>query len=535
MASKLIATRRRPIRGTALLVLVALVGSACAGEVGKYRNALPGAATARAAATAATDAPATAVPAAVPDDAATAAAETTAGTAAPTTATGTPSGAGATSVAAAGTRASRPATGGAVVASASGPLAGTAKPTTGPVPKAAGGAGASPASGSGASGAPGSAPSGAGASSGVPGARTTTGVTKDTITLGLFYPKTGAYTGLAHNAPAVAQAAFDEAGPINGRRVIIKYYDDGTANASTIQLEEKRAKDEVFGLMSVVSESNVVLAPLADQHKVPVVVGNIDEKVALPLTYAFPVYAFWARMAAILPGFIKNVLNGGGKKIAIVYEGTSTAIDAKNAFKDKARELGLNIVFEQPIAQNQSTCANEVSNLQAHGAEIVYMMNGPLGGICMLRDAKALGYHPTWTGVGTSWSFNVVAQASGGGADGIRTLSTTTTLETPAGRHYAEVMRKYAPNSGADNDDVIMLFYALAQTTIEALRRAGPDLSREGFVETMETKMAGYESGYTPPPTYGPRIRYGPTAVGIHACCTDGRWTTPRAGWQASF
>jgi branched-chain amino acid transport system substrate-binding protein len=285
----------------------------------------------------------------------------------------------------------------------------------------------------------------------------------------------------------------------------------------------------------VVSESNVVLAPLADQHKVPAVIGNIDQKVALPLTYVFPLYAYWARMATILPSFIKNGLNGGGKKIGVVYETTSTATDAKNAFKDKAKELGLNVVFEQPIAVSQSACANEVANLQAHGVELVFMMNGPLGAICMLRDARALGYKPTWTGVGTSWSFNVVAQASGGGADGIKTISTTTTLETPAGRHYAELMRKVAPNSGADDDDITMLWYALTVTTIEALRRAGPDLTREGFVETMETKMNGYDSGYLPPPTFGPKVRYGPTSVGISACCTAGKWTTPQQGWRATF
>ena len=318
--------------------------------------------------------------------------------------------------------------------------------------------------------------------------------------------------------------------------MVLKSYDDGSENASTIQLEEKRAKDEVFALMSVVSESNVVLAPLADQHKVPVVVGNIDQKVALPLTYAFPVYAFWARMATILPSFIKNVLGGAGKKIGIVYEGTSTATDAKNAFKGKARELGLNVAFEQPIAVSQSTCANEVSNLQAHGVELVYMMNGPLGAICMLRDARALAYHPTWTGVGTSWSFNAVAQASGGGADGIRTLSTTTTLDTPAGRHYSEVMRKYAPNSGADGDDLTMLWYALAQTTVEALRRAGPNLSREGFVETMETKMSGYDSGYLPPPTFATAQRRwestpaAPTAGGRHLSWAGGPNSDPSGG-----
>ena len=257
--------------------------------------------------------------------------------------------------------------------------------------------------------------------------------------------------------------------------------------------------------------------------------------VAESLTYAFPVYGYWARMATALPGFIRNVLNAGGKKIGIVYETTSTATDAKNAFKAKAKETGLNVAFEQPISQSQSTCANEVSNLQAHGIELVYMMNGPLGAICMLRDAKALGYKPTWTGVGVAWNFNVVAAASGGGADGIRYLSTATTLETPAGRHYVELARKAAPNSGADSDDIMLIWYALVKSAIEGLRRAGPNLTREGLLQTWETRMTGYDSGYLPPPTFGPGNRSGPLAFGVSACCTNGQWTSPQQGWRATF
>jgi ABC-type branched-subunit amino acid transport system substrate-binding protein len=360
-------------------------------------------------------------------------------------------------------------------------------------------------------------------------------VSAGAINVGVFYPKTGPYAGLFRNVPAVAQAAFDEAGTINGRKLVAKLYDDGTANASTIQTEAKRAKDESFALISAVSESNAVLAPLADRYRVPTIVGNIDEKLALPLTQVFPILPFWSRQARILPGFIQNVLNGGGKKIGIVYETTSTAIDAKNAFKTKAGEVGLHVVYEQPIAQSQSACANEVANLQSHGVEVVFMMNGPLGAVCMLRDARALGYKPTWTGVGISWEANVVATASGGGAEGIKKLTAFATLETAAGRHFSEVMRKYAADSGAGDDDIMLLVYGMLQTLIEGFRRAGPDLTREGFVHTFETAMNGYDSGYMPPPSFGPGNRSGPLAVGVVACCTNGRWTTPKPGWQAAF
>jgi hypothetical protein len=513
-------------RAQALVVLLALTATACAGGVGKERNAAPGPGAA--------SSPSEATPAPSADQ-----------SAAAVPGTG-PAAAAAIGAAAAGTTA---AAGVPATTAVSGPAARLIRQSAAAGPASSGGGGAS-SSGAGSSGAAaggtagnpalGTAASPNGGSGAplpapLPGGGTTIGVTKDTITLGLFFSKTGPYTGIFRNSQAIAQAAADEAGLINGRKLLLKFYDDGTSNASTIQVEEKRAKDEVFSLASIVSESNVVLAPLADQHKIPVVVGNIDEKVAESLTYAFPVYGYWARMATVLPGFIKNALGAGGKKIGIVYETTSTATDARNAFKGKAKDVGLNVIFEQPISQSQSTCANEVSNLQAHGVELVYMMNGPLGAICMLRDAKALGYRPAWTGVGVSWSFNVVAAASGGGADGIRFLSTATTLETPAGRHFAELARKAAPNSGADTDDIMLDWYALVRSAIEGLRRAGPDPTREGLFQTWETKMNGYDSGYLPPPTFGPGNRSGPLAFGISACCTNDQWTSPQQGWRASF
>ena len=531
-------------RTSVLVLLVALSGTtACAGDVVRYHDAAVGPdgvtlLAGGAPANGAGSVPGASLDVAVPDTtaAATGTTETTVGaTAGAAAVTGNPPKPGQAS------------SGQAVTTPVSGPAA-RSQQAAGVPPgavRSAGGSGGTaasttPSGGPGPSnaqstGAPSGGKSGAVKPPAPPGGGTTTGVTKDTITIGVFYPKTGFYQGVARNVPAAAQAAFDEAGPINGRRVVLKYYDDGTANASTIQVEEKRAKDEVFSLVSVVGESNVVLAPLAEQHKVPLVVGNIDRKVALPLANVFAVYPYWAHQATILPSFIQNVLGGGAKKIGVVYEGTSTAIDAKNAFKDKARELGQTVMFDQPIAQNQSTCANEVSNLQTRGVELVVMINGPLGGICMLRDAKALGYKPAWTGIGPSWGFNVVAQASGGGADGARMLRVTPTLESPEGRHYSEIMHKAAPNSGAENDDLLLIFYAMLKSAIEGLRRAGPDLTREGLVQTWETKMNGYDSGYLPPPTFGPGNRAGPLVVGVGACCTGGKWTTPQQGWRATF
>jgi branched-chain amino acid transport system substrate-binding protein len=528
MEGDVLMTRQcRTLQARALLVLFTLSATtACAGEVGKYRDAgiapIPG--EARGTATAADPGAVTASPIAAaldPADPITVAADTPASPGTPSVTPTSGPAARASGQSAVASPGARTAAGGSSGGSAPAASTGTASGTGSPSGQAAG---------SGTGGTP-STP----APTVPPAGGTTVGVTKDSVTVGLFFPKTGPYAGLFRNVTSVAQATFEEAGQIHGRRLILKTYDDGTANASTIQAEEKRARSESFGLLSGVGESNVVLAPLADQHKVPLVVANIDEQVALPLSYVFAVSAYWRYQATVLPSFIKGQLGGGGKRIGVVYEGTSTAKNAKEAFKAKARESGLDLVFEQPIAQAQSACANEVANLQSRRVEVVVMLNGPLGASCMLRDARALGYKPMWTGVGLSWNLNVVATASGGAADGIRTLSTAATLDSPAGRRFAAFARKYMANTGAEEDDVMLLAYGFIQTFIEGIRRTGPNLTREAFVQTFETKMNDYDGGFFPPPTFGPGKRLGPLVLGVTACCTNGKWTTPQPGWRAEF
>ncbi len=295
-------SHRRPPTASAmaLLTAAALVAAGCAGEVGKYRNALPAAGVASAGqagdiTAAVVESPGESADGQQPGvGAATPGSEVATGQ----RATGSTTGAGAGRAAPAADRAAR-----------AGTTALAPRTTTTSGPAGDGRQAAGPPSGSGVTaqqngggGTASTSPSGAPPVPAEPGI--TTGVTRDTITIGLFYSKTGAYSALARNAPTALQAAFAEAGPIHGRKLVLKTYDDGTANAGTIQVEEKRAKDEAFALISGVGESNVVLAPLADQHKVPLLAGNIDDQVALKLTYVFPLWAYWAHQARLLPGFV---------------------------------------------------------------------------------------------------------------------------------------------------------------------------------------------------------------------------------------
>ncbi len=142
------------------------------------------------------------------------------------------------------------------------------------------------------------------------------GVTDDTITLGILTPKTGPYaiagqTGDVNELFRTAAEEVNADGGIQGRMIEIKEYDDGSGNPATTQASVRKAADEVFGLISIIGNTATVAAPLAEQAKVPLIVGNIDGRVARPLKYVFGALPFWdtSARAGVIPQVVDVVLD----------------------------------------------------------------------------------------------------------------------------------------------------------------------------------------------------------------------------------
>ena len=66
---------------------------------------------------------------------------------------------------------------------------------------------------------------------------------------------------------------------------------------------------------------------------------------------------------------------------------------------------------------------------------------------------------------------------------------------------------------------------------IEALKRAGRDLSREGLVDQLES-FRGFATAYAPPLTFGPARRLG--AWGAYVVRVEGRELKGEGGWVAA-
>ena len=106
-----------------------------------------------------------------------------------------------------------------------------------------------------------------------------------------------------------------------------------------------------------------------------------------------------------------------------------------------------------------------------------------------------------------------IFQLAGPGIEGLVTtawLPDFRDTSNPKIAAYQEFMKKYLPNEQIGGFS--LSGYTEAQFMAEALRRAGKDLTRESFIQTVEG-ISSYTDGVLPDVGYGPDDRQGSESI----------------------
>jgi branched-chain amino acid transport system substrate-binding protein len=91
----------------------------------------------------------------------------------------------------------------------------------------------------------------------------------------------------------------------------------------------------------------------------------------------------------------------------------------------------------------------------------------------------------------------------------------------PGVQQYLEVMEKYAPGIPVENFSEFG--YAMAEVTVEALKRAGPDLTREGLVDALEA-MRGFLCSVCFEPISMSPTDHRPVEIQVYVRLEDSKW-----------
>ncbi len=368
------------------------------------------------------------------------------------------------------------------------------------------------------------------------GAESTPGVTSSSITIGATVPLTGpAAPGYDEIAPAM-NAVFDYVnahGGVYGRKIHYTYLDDGYNPANTATLTRQLVlQDNIFAdVGSLGTPTQSAVQSFLNEQKVPQLF--IESGCNCWTNPKFPYSLGWQPPytvdGKILGAYIKT--NFAGKKIGYLYRDDEFG-------QDVVKGLDMEIPSSSVVSQqtyDAATLAGPLSNqmaaLKAAGAQVVVLATIPAATALAMLPAGVIGYSPqyvvdsvgadsptvgpllssfTQKGGGTA----AQATAAAGLLNGVITtayFAPESDTSNPWVQTEKKLLEQYAPSlyakSGLDGNTQYGV--ALAYTFVQALEKAGKNLTRQGLLNAIDRNGKSFVTPGFVPLSYSSSVHYG--------------------------
>jgi len=326
----------------------------------------------------------------------------------------------------------------------------------------------------------------------------TPGVTRSTIKIGGTFPLTGP-AALYSVIPKAENAYFqyvNARGGVNGRKINFKVYDDGYNPANTVPLTKKLVEqDKVFAVYgSLGTAPTLATRDYLNKAKVPqVLVATGDsywgaQYKRYPWTIGFqPDYPGESR---VYGEFIKSKVPQA--KIGVLMQDDAYGQNYYNGLIQGLGAAKSKIVDVEKYDATQTDVSQQVVKLKASGANVFALFATPTQTITALVVATKIGWKPVTfiNNVSASPLFMALAQKSGANVQGDITATyvydTINNPNTATAKLYKSILAKY--DAGADPNDSLNIYgVANAWTFVNALKAAGPNLTRQGLMNALES------------------------------------------------
>ena len=337
------------------------------------------------------------------------------------------------------------------------------------------------------------------------------GVTSKTIKLGISQPTTGpASAGYNKVAPAMNSyfKYVNDNGGINGRKIELIIKNDGYVVQRAVNESAALVDEGVFALVgSLGTANNSAVAEFLDLKStgLPSLFVNtgfsgFSDKKKYPTMFSlFPSYYMEAK---ILSQYIKK--NFPGKKVGVIYQADDFGVDALAGLTQGGITLAEKISYASLSQGNPSVGQSWITKLKTANVEVVIFYGVPSAVAAALRAGAALAYNPQWivTSVGSDYTTLVGLGVTNAMLNGVVTgsfLPAPTDDADPYVKLFKTIHTKYGTGAFDNN---ILTGMNTAMMTANAIKAAGPNLTRSGLIRAIETKGKSFASAALTPPTY---------------------------------
>ena len=330
------------------------------------------------------------------------------------------------------------------------------------------------------------------------------GVGKDSIVIGQSAALTGPGAMIGNGAREGALAYFAEVnrkGGVHGRKIVLESLDDafnaGKAAANTRSLI---AKKNVFALFGYVGgPASIAALAIATEAKMPFV-GALNGNDALrdPFNrYAFNVRASFADELVYV---IDHLTTVGMSRVAVFHANDAPGRRALATVEQALSKKGLKPI-PLPYERNSMVFPQLLPVLAEQDSQAVILVGAPGTAAAFVREAKKVNLNPQFVGLSSIGASELVKEL-GADAHGVGMMQVVPLPNSATFPIVSEYQKAMAQAGTKNLSHASLEGFIAAKVLVEGLRRAGPRLTRERFIEAMET-LTGYDLG-------GPVVSFSP-------------------------
>ena len=363
------------------------------------------------------------------------------------------------------------------------------------------------------------------------------GVTERAIIIGSVLPAHGplAETGAAMRN--VLMAYFDDVnnrGGIYNRKIELRIVESRAAAVETAAAAaELAAREQVFAFVGGLNAgADKELAALAAEREIPFIgPGTLLPSTGTPINrQVFYLLSGVREQAAALVNFAASRPELMKMRAAIVADRGELTQAAASTAEEQAKKIGWNKVDRYSYQADGFNAAQLVRKLQLAATDVVFFFGHSGDEAAFIKEIAATGWTPHVFLLGALVGRGLVGAISQEFNDKLYLAYPTVPEDiTPGGMTEFRVLHekyKFALSHPASQ----LAAFAAAKVFIEALKRAGQNITREKLIAALES-LYDFETGVSPRLTFGPNRRVGASGayiVGIDAgkkqFVAMGRW-----------
>ena len=328
-------------------------------------------------------------------------------------------------------------------------------------------------------------------------------------------------------------AEVNERGGIHGRALEARGYSRGPATLdSLVNARREVEADGVFLIFNHGGPASVRLAEYAMAGRVPYLFPHTALITATADRYVFTSYPRYDSETAIMLRHLTRVL--GMRRLGLVYADNAYGQYFLERLKALSGTLGYGVAGTQPMVDRKPLeVGGLLEPLRRAGADAAILALYPEQAQRVMEAKARMGWgdvRMVASGPLTDEQYLNVEGGASEGTIGFCHYPDPRQDASPGVLEYRRLMSKHFP--GREVNRYSLYGYVFGSLVAEGLTRAGPDLTRERFIDAMET-IDGWDSrGILPPVTFS-RSNHHAQFAGFVCELRDGRfrpltsWVTP--------